>query len=100
MNDFTKEELRLIHDGLCYASGASLETGGMMKDILMPVAKKIQSLIDNYCEHDLQQYINIKLAAIAQSLPITVDKPASFACGYDTGYKQAMLDLERFLEDE
>lgn len=52
MTDFTKEELQLIHDGLAYAAGASIETGGMMKDILYPVAKKIQSLIDNYCEHE------------------------------------------------
>ena len=53
--------------------------------------------------NDLQQYIDQKLSAIAQSLPITVHNPEGFRCGYDTGYKQAMLDLERFLyrgEDE
>ena len=50
MNDFTKEELQLIHNGLCYAAGASLETGGMMENILIPVAKKIQTMIDNYDE--------------------------------------------------
>lgn len=60
MNDFTKKELKLIHEGLCYAAGASLETGCMMKDILMPVASKIQSLIDNYCEqHEADEFENL-----------------------------------------
>lgn len=51
----------------------------------------------------LQEYIDEKLAIIANSLPETVKQPASFKCGHDMGYKQAMLDLERFLykdEDE
>ena len=52
MNDFTKEELELIHDGLAYAAGSSMETGGMMKDILYPVAKKIKFMINNYCDHN------------------------------------------------
>lgn len=59
MNDFTKDELQLIHDGLSYAAGASMETGGMLKDILYPVAKKIQSLIDNYCEHECNGEVEI-----------------------------------------
>jgi len=58
MNDFTKDELEIIHDGLCYAAGASVETGGMMKHILYPVAKKIQCMIDNYCEHDYRSMGN------------------------------------------
>ena len=52
---------------------------------------------------NLQQYIDEKLSTIAISLPITVKNPDGFRCGFDTGYKQAMLDLERFLykdEDE
>lgn len=49
---------------------------------------------------DLQQYIDEKLIVIANSLPKTVVNPDSFACGYDTGYKQAMLDLERFLHKD
>ena len=52
MNDFTKKELKLIHDGLSYAAGASIETGGMIRDILYPMAYKIQSMINNYCEHE------------------------------------------------
>jgi hypothetical protein len=52
MNDFTKEELELIHDGLSYAAATSIETGGMIKDFLLPVAKKIQYMIENYCEHE------------------------------------------------
>lgn len=46
---------------------------------------------------NLQEYIDAKLSKIAESLPITVNNPDGFGCGYDTGYKQAMLDLERFL---
>ncbi len=45
----------------------------------------------------LQTWIDEKLAIIANSLPETVKKPASFKCGHDMGYKQAMLDLEHFL---
>lgn len=52
MNELTKEELELIHEELCYAAGASIETGGMMKDILYRVATKLQFLIDNYCDHE------------------------------------------------
>lgn len=52
MNDFTKEELKLILDGLSYALSASKETGGMMVDILTPISKKVQNMIINYCEHN------------------------------------------------
>lgn len=45
----------------------------------------------------LQNWIDSKLAIIANSLPETVKQPASFKCGHDMGYKQALLDLERFL---
>ena len=49
----------------------------------------------------LDDWINSKFEMIAQKLPTLVHTdPASFACGYNTGYKQAMLDLDRFLEDE
>ncbi len=40
MNDFTKEELQLIHD---YVKG-NIKT--------YAIADKIQSMIDNYCKHE------------------------------------------------
>lgn len=47
---------------------------------------------------NLQEWIDHQLAIIAEKLPQTVHQdPASFACGYNSGYKAAMLDLERFL---
>jgi hypothetical protein len=49
----------------------------------------------------LQDWIDEKIADIAKKLPTLVHtEPASFSCGFNTGYKQAMLDLDRFLEDE
>lgn len=62
MNDFTKDELELIHDGLAYAAGASLETGGEIAILLIPIAKKIQSMIDKYCEHkNAYQFTSFRL---------------------------------------
>jgi uncharacterized protein (UPF0305 family) len=40
MNDFTKEELKQILHGIYRANNEDL-----------PVALKVQSMIDNYCEH-------------------------------------------------
>lgn len=49
----------------------------------------------------IQEWMNIKYEEIAQKLPTLVHTDAaSFSCGYNTGYKQAMLDLDRFLEEE
>lgn len=49
----------------------------------------------------LQDWLNDNLSEIAKKLPTLVHtEPASFSCGFNTGYKQAMLDLDRFLEDE
>ena len=49
----------------------------------------------------LDDWINAKLKEVAEKLTQTSHKdPASFACGYNTGYKQAMLDLERWLDGE
>jgi len=44
MNDFTKEELKFIYDWLNWISKEDY-----------PVKNKIQSMIDNYCDHS--QYI-------------------------------------------
>jgi hypothetical protein len=47
----------------------------------------------------IQDWITEKLRNIADKLPTLIHtEPASFACGYNTGYKQAILDLDRFLE--
>lgn len=51
--------------------------------------------------NNIQEYIDHKLAIIANQLPDSVhENPASFACGFNTGYKSAMLDLERFLQEQ
>jgi hypothetical protein len=48
----------------------------------------------------IQDWLNDKLKEIAGKLPTLVhNDPASFACGFNTGYKQAMLDLEHQIED-
>lgn len=50
MNDFTKEELLELIGWADYCVGSSLcytETE--------PLYKKIQSMIDNYCEHDYNE---------------------------------------------
>lgn len=50
---------------------------------------------------NLQEWINSKFEVVAEKLPTLVHtEPASFACGYNTGYKQALLDLDRFLEED
>lgn len=49
----------------------------------------------------IEEWINTKIAEIATKLPTLVHtEPASFSCGYNMGYKSAMLDLDRFLEGE
>jgi len=47
----------------------------------------------------LNSWIDSKLADIANKLPtLTHQDAASFACGYNTGYKSALLDLEKQLD--
>jgi hypothetical protein len=47
----------------------------------------------------LNQWIDSKLADIAKKLPTLVHQDAaSFACGYNTGYKAALLDLQHNLD--
>jgi hypothetical protein len=48
----------------------------------------------------LQKWLNDKLKEISCKLPMLVlTNPTSFSCGFNTGYKQAMLDLERVIEE-
>lgn len=48
----------------------------------------------------IQDWTAKKLKEIAEKLPTLVHtEPASFSCGYNAGYKQALLDLENIIED-
>jgi hypothetical protein len=48
----------------------------------------------------IQDWINNKYADIASKLPTLVHtEPASFSCGFNAGYKQALRDLENMIED-
>jgi hypothetical protein len=48
----------------------------------------------------LNQWIDDKLAVIASNLPTLIHQDAaSFASGYNTGYKSALLDLEKKLDN-
>jgi hypothetical protein len=47
----------------------------------------------------LNQWIDSKLSDITNKLPTLVHQDAaSFACGYNTGYKAALVDLEKQLD--
>lgn len=49
----------------------------------------------------LDQWIRVKLSEIETKLPTLVHSdPASFSCGYNTGYKQCLLDLERLIDND
>lgn len=49
----------------------------------------------------INDWINSKLTVIANKpSSLSHQDSASFACGYNTGYKQALLDLERFMNDQ
>lgn len=48
MNDFTKEELQII-----YAN-----SNPCVSDEMRPILDKIQSMIDNYCEHEWAYYFS------------------------------------------
>ena len=47
----------------------------------------------------IQDWINGKYKEISSKLPTLVhDDPASFSCGFNVGYKQALLDLDCLIE--
>ncbi len=48
MNDFTKDELEQLRDGLNYAVGNPY---GFTADSIRPIYDKIKSMIENYCDH-------------------------------------------------
>lgn len=49
----------------------------------------------------LRQWIDDGFAKIASKLPKLVESdPGSFSCGHAMGYKQALLDLDMYLESD
>lgn len=48
----------------------------------------------------INKWIDQQLSNIASRLPnLVATNPASFQCGRDVGYKQALLDLEKIIEE-
>lgn len=59
----------------------------------------------NYCRtqtmKNIDEWMCDKFTDIATKLPVLVHtEPASFSCGFNVGYKQCLLDFDRFLEKE
>jgi hypothetical protein len=54
MNDFTKQELIDLHD-LCYGG---IHDDHPVEDWKLSLQVKIKSMIDNYCEWDINQCPN------------------------------------------
>ena len=47
----------------------------------------------------INEWIDSKLAYIANALPSLIQtEPDSFICGHNVGYKQALLELEGFID--
>jgi hypothetical protein len=49
----------------------------------------------------IDELITKKLSEISEKLPtLAHESPASFACGYNAGYKAAMLDVDRIVHND
>ena len=49
---------------------------------------------------NIHEWIDLKFEEIAEKLPhLAHEDAASFACGYNMGYKRAVLDLDDFICD-
>jgi hypothetical protein len=49
----------------------------------------------------LNQWIDKKFTEVAAKLPTLVhSEPASFSCGFNTGYKQCLLDLLHIIKED
>jgi hypothetical protein len=57
MNDLTKEELLEIKDLIGFDISNYGDLSSKSINILIPMHKKIQSLIDNYCDHSTKEKI-------------------------------------------
>ena len=51
MNDFTKDELIALKNGIDYLPN-SVNLDKKYREMCEGVFKKLQSMIDNYCEHE------------------------------------------------
>jgi len=76
MNDFTKDELRNISDAILYS-----ELMESRKDSLIPIRDKIQSMIDNYCEHESDYKIGDIIHAADDSESSVLIELACKKCG-------------------
>ena len=48
----------------------------------------------------INDWLDFELKKISEKLPTLIHSdPASFACGFNTGYKNALLALESIIED-
>lgn len=49
----------------------------------------------------INEWIYSKLKEVADILPSSVhDDPEGFSCGFNTGYKHALLDLNNFIQEK
>ena len=47
----------------------------------------------------INEWIDSKLACVGNALPSLIEtEPDSFMCGHEVGYKQALLELEDFID--
>lgn len=56
MSDFTKEDLKLIMEGVLYLRGGC--TNYAMDSEKLKI--KIQNMIDNYCEHEWDEFLTLE----------------------------------------
>lgn len=50
---------------------------------------------------DIHIWIDKKLAEVAKRLPKLVDEhPESFLCGYNTGFKQCLIEIDLLIRDD
>ena len=74
MNDFTKEELEIIKHGVDWVFE---HQDFKDKSSVLILGRKIQSMIDNYCEHDKRPYES-----------------------YVTGFQEKCCKCDKVFEDE
>ena len=75
MNDFTKEELKLLDFALSIINLWGSAYGDLRKTDGNKLRSKIQSMIDNYCEHESE---SISSWGIIKSCEGDINKP--FKC--------------------
>lgn len=49
----------------------------------------------------IKEYIHARLKEIALKLPVLINHdPADFYSGHTSGYKQALIDMQNFIEEQ